>query len=82
MAQHIAHDNNFLTSVTEYRCTDLKGFMCSNAFTSFLSGTSDTHECVKALQKVAKLLKLAKNCLLPLICMEYLLLGCIFANVW
>ena len=64
VAQHIAHDNNFLTSVTEYRCTDLKGFMCSNAFTSFLSGTSDTHECAKALQKVAKLMSRCWHCLL------------------
>ena len=29
----------------------------------FLVAPLDTHECVKALQKVAKLLKVTKNCL-------------------
>lgn len=38
IAEHITLNNNFLTAVTEYHCTDLKGSMCSNAFTAFISG--------------------------------------------
>lgn len=58
MAGHL-----FITSVREYRVIDLKGLMCSNVYTSFVSGCLKSNSCMKYLKNVSELSRSCEYCL-------------------
>ena len=63
IAQHISKNNPFITSVREYRLIDFKGYMCSNVYTSFISGPLNSVDCAKSLTTVIKLANTCEACL-------------------
>ena len=63
LASYIATENNFLTAVREYRCTDLGGYFCSNVYTSFEAGKLSHLECEKSLEEVSRFAWRCHSCL-------------------
>ena len=61
---YIADDNGFVTSVCEYRLTDLKGKFCSNVYTSFEGGSFTSDMCQTSLFNVVDLAMKCLRCLM------------------
>ena len=81
-ASYISTVNSPITSVREYRLIDLKGLMCSNAFTSFVSGSLKSKDCIESLKRVSKLANQCEHCLRNSLACSYEMLnekcsGCI-----
>ena len=62
-ASYLSQENSFVTSVREYRLIDFNGLMCSNAFTSYVSGSLKSNDCIKSLNMVSKLANQCEHCL-------------------
>ena len=61
--EYISKQNPFITSVREYRVIDMKGLLCSNAYTSFVSGCLKSSACIEHLQHVSELARSCEYCL-------------------
>ena len=63
-SKYIAEENNFVSSVREYRLTDFKGKFCSNVFTSFENALSFNWEkCNTSLLNVVQHAQKCLQCL-------------------
>ena len=63
LPKYIIDHSPFISSVREYRLTDLTSLYCSNVFTEYISGTLKTDDCEERLKKVAKLSYACESCL-------------------
>ena len=63
IGKFVATKAPFISSVREYRLTDLKGIHCSNVLTEFISITVSSKHCTESLKSVIKFANSCDNCL-------------------